>query len=114
MKTRINLTLSETNIEALEQLAVLTKKSKSAVIDEMLTESQPVFTSLIEVLRKARHLDELAKSALRGETIQGEKNAQKLIAKANQMVLDLDSKISAKIVQLNGKKPPVSNTGVRK
>lgn len=114
MKTRVNLTLSDNNLEILENLSLLTKKSKSAIIDELLTESEPVFRSLSEILRKAQHLQELAKFTIKAETLQTEKNAQKLVNQANKMMRDLDDKISAEIVRLNRKKPPVSNTGVRK
>lgn len=114
MKARINLTISETNLETLDEISALTKRSKSALIDELLTDSQPVFQSLVQLLKKAKHLDELARATIKGETTQGEKQAQKLINQANRMLTDLDTKISAQIVQLNRKKPPVSNTGVRK
>jgi hypothetical protein len=114
LKTRVNLTLTETNLETIEQVAILTKTSKSKLIDELLTDSQPVFLSLIELLKKAKHLDQLARDTIKGETTQAEKQAQKLITQANRMMTDLDSKISAQIVQLNRKKTPASNTGVRK
>ena len=114
MKTRIALTVSQTNLDAIQELSELLGKSKSSVIDELLTESNVVFITLATILKKAKHLDQLAKNQIKEETKRTEKDMQKMVDSANHILLDMDAKISAQIIKINRKKAPVSNTGVRK
>lgn len=114
MKTRIALTVGQANLDAIQELSDLMGKSKSAIIDELLTESNVVFITLATILKKAKHLDQLAKNQIKEETKRTEKDMQKMVDSANHVLFDMDAKITAQILKMNRKKPPVSNTGVRK
>lgn len=114
MKTRINLTLSDENIMALDRLSMLTGKSKSSMVDELLDTAKPILEVSAELVRKSQHLRRLSDETLRNDIDSSLKAAEKAQTELHNVIVEIDKKINRKLAQINRRKTPVSNTGVQK
>jgi len=114
MKSRVNLTISDSNLIALTNLSELLGKSKSSLVDDLITQTIPVLQITAEVIRKAKHLDNIGRMTLSQDLETGQKTAERAASQASQIIYDLDTKINRALGQINRKKTPSSNTGVKK
>lgn len=114
MKQRINLTLSLDVLHLVTEISILTGKSKSDIIDELMQQALPVLKVSAEIIRKAKHLDYLGKQTLRQDSTVALEHAEIMQAKLSNVLYDLDIKINRNLRQTMKKNSPVSNTGVAK
>lgn len=114
MKTRINLTLSDSVISTVTDLSMQMGKSRSQIIDELLTQAMPMLTVTSDIIRKAKTLKSLATETLRQDSQEALDYAENMQKQLSAKLYDIDCQINRKVRQINRAKPPVSNTGVVK
>jgi hypothetical protein len=118
LNPRLTVTLKPSTYAQLEALSVLTGTSRSAFIADILEQSGPVFSRLIQVLTAA----EQAKQASRQSMVSDLQNAQARIENQLGLVLDGFDTVTkglfeeAETVKRRSRKSsltPLSNRGVR-
>jgi hypothetical protein len=112
-KERINLTLSLDTIQAITDLAEVTGRSKSALLDEMVQSSIPTLKASTAILRKAQYLRHQATQIIAHDFDQARQNAESIEKTLRAQIYDIDKKINRN----SGKKlrliTPITNRGVK-
>lgn len=91
-KPRITITLEPVTALQLKRISELTGSSQSALVSEVLEQSQEIFARLLVVLEaaeQARLSAEAAKRSIRKESVKNLDDAQRRIEKQMGIVLDL-------------------------
>jgi hypothetical protein len=63
-KPRISVTLSDSTASILKEMSELTGNSQSAIVGELLEQSQTVFSRMVKLLRVARGVQESARTEI--------------------------------------------------
>jgi hypothetical protein len=64
VKTRISVTLSDATASTLREMSELTGNSQSAIVGELLEQSQTVFSRMVKLLRVAKGVEQSARTEI--------------------------------------------------